>query len=337
VYSPVHKLAVLAAIIAFAVIVLGAYVRLSHAGLGCPDWPGCYGHLTWPNEPHELTRAAQVYPERPAETDKAWKEMVHRYLAGSLVLLVAALNLLCWKREYRDTGLRGLAAALLAIILFQAALGMWTVTLKLLPVVVMGHLLGGLTTFSLLLWMAWRSRGAWPADARGGLASYRVATLTGLVVLVMQLALGGWTSANYAALACPDFPTCQGVLWPDANFADGFTVWREIGADYEGGVLDMQSRVAIQVAHRIGATITLFVLGILALRLARSRVARREGLLLGVLLLVQIALGIQNVALQLPLFNAVAHNAMGALLLAMMLWLTYRSTLRPATPLDRPA
>ena len=332
-----HRLASIAAIVALCVIVLGAWVRLSHAGLGCPDWPGCYGVLTWPNAPHEVDAANLAFPERPVEVHKAWREMVHRYLAGILVLLVVALNWLAWRGERAAHQFRAVAGFLLALILFQAALGMWTVTLKLLPVVVMGHLLGGLATFSLLLWMAWRSRGAWPADARGSLASYRAAILTGLIVLTVQLALGGWTSANYAALACPDFPTCHGKLFPDANFADGFTVWREIGVDYEGGVLDMQARVAIQVAHRIGAAITVLVLGILALLLARSRAARREALLLGVLLLTQVALGIQNVALQLPLINAVAHNAVGALLLAMMLWLTYRSTLRPATTLDRPA
>jgi cytochrome c oxidase assembly protein subunit 15 len=327
--SSLHKLAVVAAIVAFAVIVLGAYVRLSHAGLGCPDWPGCYGQLTWPDEPHEFSQAAQAFPERPVETHKAWKEMAHRYLAGTLVLLVVAINLLAWKAVNRGKGLRKLAAGLLALILFQAALGMWTVTLKLLPLVVMGHLLGGLATFGLLLWLAWRSSGS---DAgSGGLAPFRFAVLSGLVILVLQLALGGWTSANYAALACPDFPTCQGSMWPDADFGEGFVLWRAIGVDYEGGVLDMPARVAIHLVHRVGALITFLVLGVLSLRLIRSHAVRQDGLVLGALLLTQVILGIQNVLLQLPLVNAVAHNGMGALLLAMMLWLTYRSALRPAT------
>jgi len=329
--STLHKLAVLTAVVAFTVIVLGAFVRLSHAGLGCPDWPGCYGQLTWPADPHEVTQAAQDFPERPVETHKAWKEMVHRYLAGALVLLVVVINFLSWKAENRGKGLRALAATLLALILFQAALGMWTVTLKLLPLVVMGHLLGGLATFSLLLWLAWKSSGTGSRVTLGGLAPFRFAILTGLAVLVIQLALGGWTSANYAALACPDFPSCQGSMWPEADFAEGFVVWREIGVDYEGGVLDMQARVAIQMAHRVGALITLVLLGVLALRLIRIRAVRQDGLVLGALLLAQVILGIQNVVWQLPLMNAVAHNAMGALLLAMMLWLTYRSALRPAT------
>jgi cytochrome c oxidase assembly protein subunit 15 len=145
------------------------------------------------------------------------------------------------------------------------------------------------------------------------------------VVLLAQLALGGWTSANYAALACPDFPTCQGAMWPDANFADGFVLWREIGVDYEGGVLDLQARVAIHMAHRLGAVVTVLVLGTLAIGLIRLPGARRSGLLLGGLLLAQAALGIQNVVLHLPLANAVAHNGLGSLLLAMMLWLAWRS------------
>jgi cytochrome c oxidase assembly protein subunit 15 len=328
-------LAVIAAIVAFAVIVLGAYVRLSHAGLGCPDWPGCYGHLTWPVEAHEVTRAAEAFPERPVESHKAWKEMVHRYLAGSLVLLVVALNVLSWSARYRGRGLRPIAAATLLLILFQAALGMWTVTLKLLPIVVMGHLLGGLATFSLLLWLAWRSsRRNDPEDARN-FAPFRLAIVTGLGVLMLQLALGGWTSANYAAMACPDFPTCQGSMWPDASFADGFVLWREIGVDYEGGVLDMRARTAIHLAHRIGAAVTLLVLGFLAMRLLRVPFSRQEGLVLGTLLLGQVALGIQNVVLHLPLVNAVAHNGIGALLLAMMLWLTYRSVPRAAPAVTR--
>jgi cytochrome c oxidase assembly protein subunit 15 len=323
-----HRLALIASIVAFVVIVLGAYVRLSHAGLGCPDWPGCYGQLTWPVEPHEVTRAAEAFPERPVETHKAWKEMVHRYLAGTLVLLVVVINVLAWRPAHRHQRLRLQAALLLGLILFQAALGMWTVTLKLLPVVVMGHLMGGLATFSMLLWLTWRSRADRPAGAGGELAPFRAAIVAALAVLVLQLSLGGWTSANYAALACPDFPTCHGAMWPDSNFKDGFMLWREIGVDYEGGVLDLRARVAIHMAHRLGAVVTLLMLGALAVRLVRSSVARRDGLVLGALLLAQVALGIQNITLNLPLANAVAHNGTGALLLAMMLWLAYRTAPR---------
>jgi cytochrome c oxidase assembly protein subunit 15 len=324
-YTSLHRLALIAATIAFIVIVLGAFVRLSDAGLGCPDWPGCYGQLTWPAQSEEVQRANQEFPERLVETGKAWKEMVHRYLAGALVLLVLGINLLAWKSGARGR-LRALAAALLVLILFQAALGMWTVTLKLLPVVVMGHLMGGLATFSLLLWLAWRTGNEERSPSDLDFRQLRPMILAALAILVVQLALGGWTSANYSALACPDFPGCQGQLWPDANYQDGFILSREIGVDYEGGALDLRSRVAIQMAHRIGALITLIVLGALAIRLMLRPPARQDGMVLFALLLAQVTLGVQNVLLQLPLVNAVAHNGTGALLLAAMLWLAYRSS-----------
>ena len=319
-----HRLALIAAVIAFTVIALGAFVRLSHAGLGCPDWPGCYGQLSWPVESGDVMQANEAFPERPVESGKAWKEMVHRYLAGALVLLVVAINIMAWKTAARR-GIRILAALLLTLILFQAALGMWTVTLKLLPVVVMAHLMGGMATFSLLLWLAW-STGARASTSRGGVfRQLRPLILTSLAVLLLQLVAGGWTSANYSALACPDFPTCQGQWWPDANYREGLVLWREVGVDYEGGVLDLRSRVAIQMTHRIGALITFLILGVLSVLLIRRPASRREGAILGALLLTQVTLGIQNIVLQLPLANAVAHNAIGALLLAAMLWILFRS------------
>lgn len=325
--SGLHRLAVIAAVIAFIVIVLGSYVRLSHAGLGCPDWPGCYGQLTWPVEQQDVELANQAYPDRPVETGKAWKEMVHRYLAGSLMLLVLAMNILAWKDRSDRDQVRLLNLVLLVIITFQAALGMWTVTLKLLPVVVMGHLIGGLATFGLLLWIAWRTA---PADRDSDtqkIKPLRPLILTGLAVLVIQLALGGWTSANYSALACPDFPTCQGQWMPNVNFSDGFVLWREIGVDYEGGVLDLPSRTAIHMTHRIGALVTLLVLGLLAIKLIILQGWRNSGIVLGFVLLAQVTLGILNVVMFLPLPNAVAHNGTGAILLAVMLWLAYRSQL----------
>jgi len=323
--TTLYKVALAAAAVAFVVIVLGAYVRLSHAGLGCPDWPGCYGELTWPAETQEIERANEAFPERPVETGKAWKEMVHRYLAGILVLLVVFINYLAWKPSQRSRDVRPLAAALLALILFQAALGMWTVTLKLFPLVVMAHLMGGLATFSLLLWLAWRSSPLPQGHDNLSYTPFRTAVVVGLLVLIMQLALGGWTSANYSALACPDFPTCQGQWWPDTNFADGFVLWREIGVDYEGGVLDLPSRVAIHMGHRIGALVTFLVLGLLSLRLLARSQTRAGGALLGALLCTQVTIGILNVWLFLPLPNAVAHNGTGALLLACMVWLLHRS------------
>jgi cytochrome c oxidase assembly protein subunit 15 len=190
----------------------------------------------------------------------------------------------------------------------------------------MGHLMGGLATLSLLLWLSWRTRPQPLPGSNEPFRRLRPAIVVTLLVLVVQLMLGGWTSANYSALACPDFPTCQGQIWPAANFTDGFVMWREVGVDYEGGVLDLQSRVAIHMAHRTGALVTLLVAGFLAIALIRQPASRTAGWVLGGMLLAQIALGIQNVVLHLPLVNAVAHNGMGALLLAAMLWLLNRAS-----------
>ncbi len=320
--SGLHRLAVAAALVAFCVIVLGAYVRLSHAGLGCPDWPGCYGHITWPEQAHEISRANEAFPERPVEAHKAWKEMVHRYLAGVLVLLVVGINVLAWKSR-AAVKQRLLSGFLLVLILFQAALGMWTVTLKLLPLVVMAHLLGGLATFSVLVWLALRSARAARFAAYIPLRRWIIA---GLAVLVVQMALGGWTSANYAALSCPELPSClAGEYWPEPDFTEGFTLWREVGVNYEGGILDQSARIAIQLGHRVGAIITFVVLLLLALRMFRVHATARGGAVLLALLLSQVTLGILNVLLVLPLPNAVAHNAVAALLLAQLIWLLHRS------------
>ena len=326
-HTAFHRLATITATVAFCVIVLGAFVRLSDAGLGCPDWPGCYGQFSWPVEAPAVAEANQAFPERPVESEKAWKEMVHRYLAGALVILVLALNILSWTSANRQAGLRLLSALLLALILFQAALGMWTVTLKLWPIVVLSHLMGGLATFAMLLWLVYRSGSSAPSRA---LVRIRPFIITGLFVLVIQLALGGWTSANYSALACPDFPTCQGEMWPDSDFREGFILWREIGVDYEGGVLDLPSRVAIHITHRTGALLVFIILGWLAFKLLRNTETQAGGYVLGTLLVAQLTLGILNILLYLPLPNAVAHNGVGALLLAMMIWLLHGSTLKRA-------
>lgn len=325
-----HRVAMVTAVVAFCVVVLGAWVRLSHAGLGCPDWPGCYGKMTWPTELHEIAAANEAFPDRPVDTGVAWKEMVHRYLAGVLVLLVVALNVIAWRprstwRTDRRS-FRGIAAAILVLVLFQAALGMWTVTLKLWPIVVLAHLIGGFTTLALLAWLVFRS-GRQTVGVRGWAFRRQRGMITAaLAVLAFQIALGGWTSANYSALACPDFPTCQGQAWPEMDFSEGFVLWREIGVNYEGGVLDMPSRTAIHMSHRIGAAVTFVVLVILALRLISAPVSRPAGLLLLLAASAQVALGISNVVFHLPLSVAVSHNGMAAILMLILLWLLHRAT-----------
>lgn len=307
-----------ALILGVIVVVMGAWVRLSDAGLGCPDWPGCYGKLTWPNQAEDVAAANAQFPDRPVETGKAWREMVHRYAAGALGLVILAMAVVAWRRRHEEGQPLAVPLFLVALVVFQALLGMWTVTLKLKPLVVMGHLLGGLATVALILWCLLRA-GRGNGDA--GAMRFRGMIVAGLTVLVIQIALGGWTSANYAALACPDFPQCQGQWWPETDFSEAFVLWRGIGPDYEFGVLDARARNAIQMAHRMGAVAATLLLGMLALRmgLAGGRV-RAMGAVLGGLLILQLALGIANVMLRLPVPLAAAHNA-GALML--LLWLVH--------------
>lgn len=325
-----HRLAWVALALTFLVVVLGAYVRLSDAGLGCPDWPGCYGRLDVPDEAHQIAEANAAYPHRPVEPAKAWKEMAHRYFAGTLGLFVLALAVLAWRRRGEPGQPLGLPLALLGLIVFQALLGMWTVTWQLKPVVVVGHLLGGLATLGLLAWLVLR-QGRYGEDS--AVADDRVPrgyALLGLALLVGQIALGGWTSANYAALACPDFPTCQAHWWPPMDFRDAFALWRGLGISYEGGVLANEARVTIHMMHRLGALTVFLYLGWLSWRLrttSRNRAVRFAGLAMAVLLVGQLALGIANVVLRLPLPVAVAHNAGAALLLLALVALNH--LLRP--------
>jgi cytochrome c oxidase assembly protein subunit 15 len=353
------RIAAFAAAFAFGVIVFGAFVRLSDAGLSCPDWPTCYGQATWPGHEKAIAEANAAFPDRPYETHKAWREQVHRMLAGTLGVLVLALSVAAaWRRRglLAMLGVAALAAALgvtlyieqsyalsgalslvaialplaaafrldrpapwriavavLAVVVFQAMLGMWTVTLLLKPVVVMGHLLGGLLTFALLSYVALAlTTTRVPTPAQRDL---KRAVVAGLVLLAGQIALGGWTSANYAALACGfDFPHCQGQWWPPTDFREGFVLWRGVGVNYEGGVLDAPARAAIQIAHRIGALVVFCWLAWLAHRLARAKL-RGIGIALGALLIAQVSLGIGNVKLGLPLPVATAHNGVAALLL----------------------
>ena len=359
-------LALFAAVFAFGLVMFGAFVRLSNAGLSCPDWPTCYGQVTWPQHAQAVAHADAAFPDRPYEAHKAWREQVHRFLAGTLGVLVLLLALVAsWRRRGTllavvggavfaalgvglymrgehvwSSALAACAIALplfaamrlqrpgawkicvlsLAVIIFQAMLGMWTVTLLLKPVVVMGHLLGGMATFALLAYAALRFAGVAATDERH--ADLRRLVAIGVVLLVCQIALGGWTSANYAALACGygpgSFPQCLGQWAPPTDFREGFVLWRGIGVNYEGGVLDMAARSAIQIAHRLGALVVFCYLGWLSVRTAR-RGLRVYGLAIALALAGQVLLGVSNVYFGLPLAVATAHNGVAALLLFTLL------------------
>jgi cytochrome c oxidase assembly protein subunit 15 len=313
-----RRLCLVATFVALCVVVLGAWVRLSHAGLDCPDWPGCYGHLTVGQALDNADHANAAFPERPLEADKALKEMIHRYLATGLGLLILAIAAVAWSNRRDPSQPLRLPLFLVALVVFQGVLGMWTVTLLLKPLVVSAHLLGGLTTLSLLWWLALRVDRTTRPSADSGL---RTLAVSGLAVLTMQILLGGWVSSNYAALACPDFPTCQRSFWPDMDFNDAFVLWRGLGIDYEGGVLDHPARVAIHFVHRVGALVTALVLGVLAwraVRTGRSSTVRTCGAVLAALLVVQWTVGPLMVLNALPLELATAHNAVAALLVLTM-------------------
>lgn len=374
-----HRIAWFTVALTLCVIVFGAFVRLSDAGLSCPDWPTCYGRAAWPQAADEVAdHAASAI--RPFETHKAWREQVHRHLAATLGVLVLGLALIAVRRRrfgiaqvigasllvglaiplymqghvMAALGIAALGEALLlfaalrwsnidlaraavltlAVVIFQALLGKWTVTMLLKPVIVMGHLLGGMLTFSLLLWMAWRAtvRPIVLVDA----PVLRRWVIAAIALLGVQIALGGWVSANYAALACGaggwttaethwiDFPKCVGAWLPDGDYREGFVLWRGVGVDYEGGVLDGAARIAIQMAHRMMAIVVSLYLVAFVVRLLRTPGLRSWAVTLALLLVAQVSLGILNVKLALPLWTAVLHNAGAALLLFVLVSLLAR-------------
>lgn len=299
-------------------------MRLSDAGLGCPDWPGCYGKIT----PHHAAEAINAElaerPAGPVSHAKAWKEMIHRYAAGTLGILVLGIAALAWRGGRQLSGGPALPTLLLGLIVFQALLGMWTVTQLLKPLVVTAHLLGGMATLSLLLWLRLRERGKVKHAYFAPADHLRFGAALGLVLVVIQIALGGWVSSNYAALACTDFPLCQGVWMPTMDFEHSFTLHRELGETAAGDWLPGRALTAIHWVHRVMALVVTLYLGWLMMRLLRTPGYVIIGAMIGGVLALQIALGISNVLLSLPLPVAVAHNAGAALLLASMVWLNNR-------------
>jgi cytochrome c oxidase assembly protein subunit 15 len=321
-----RRLALAGATLAAIVVVLGAWVRLTDAGLGCPDWPGCYGHI-YPNAGHAAAGSAASFA-------KALHEMVHRYFATSLGAIITLL--LVWAVIFRkDRGQPLLAAALLFVLVcVQGALGALTVTMLLKPLIVTAHLLGGLATLSLLCWLS-QSPPMQPLNGRD--RALRKYALIGAAVLALQIALGGWTSSNYAAIACPDLPTCQRSWWPSMDYAHAFVLWRGVDIDYQGGVLANSARVAIHFTHRLGALVAgviLTALGLLAARRAAATRLRTAGGLLALAVALQIALGVSMVHWGVPLLLATLHNAGAAFLVICMV--TLLRALWPAlVPLPR--
>ena len=368
-----------ACFICVALIAFGGFVRLQHAGLGCPDWPTCYGKLTWPTHAGDVAIANALHPDRPVEHDKTWPEQVHRIIAGGLGLLVLGLALaanraakaslapilaavaliglsipLYIKTHYYAASFFAIAGECLLIaaalrtrsqarwllvalgwICVQALFGMWTVTWKLKPFIVTAHLLGGMALIGLLFWSTIRADFP-PATPRTQRLLPNAILLIAFAALVLQIALGGWVSTNYASWACPDFPRCQGVWLPPTDFKEAFVLWRGIGVDYEGGILDGSARTAIHLTHRIGGVVAGTILLLLGLW-AYLRGLKLQGATLITVLTLQIALGIANIKYALPLPVAVAHNGVAAILLVTLLWLIHQVRYAPAysTPSEK--
>ncbi len=310
-----RRLATVALLLALVVVSLGAYVRLSDAGLGCPDWPGCYGKLVGvPEQAHELAHAEARFGQS-VEAPKAWKEMIHRYAAGTLGLCILALAISAWRHRARRRP--WLELALLGVVTGQALLGMLTVTRLLKPVIVTSHLLGGMSTLALIALIVLREgRSTRPAAFPAGL---KVLSVLATATVLTQIALGGWVSSNYAATICADFPTCQGSFRPETDFHHAFTLDRELGNTASGELLPAAALTAIHWTHRLFAGIVLGIVGLFSLCLLRRQEGRGHGLALLAALGLQIGLGIANVLLQLPLPLAVAHNTGAALLLCAVL------------------
>lgn len=374
--KPVLVLAYLCQLMAAVVVVLGSFTRLVDAGLGCPDWPTCYGHLWVPDESHEIEAANQAFSETPVETDKTWPEQIHRIFASTLGLFILALFYLCaraatvkltsvfisltalvlaviarivkgevldpflwllvaayfinlWRMRREVRGTLRLSALLAGLVILQGFFGMWTVTLKLWPQVVTAHLLGGFATFTLICLLI-QEAGAYQWHLQAStvvkLLKLQRLALFALLAVVVQIALGGWTSSNYAALACPDFPLCQNQLFPKADYLQGFNVFQHVGPNYLGGLLDNYARVAIHFSHRMGAiVVTMLCIAVSVLLLKSGEQAvKRVALILLLALLAQVSLGISNIVFSLPLSVAVLHNAGGAVLLAVLVTLNHR-------------
>lgn len=319
-----RKLVIWTTVITALLLALGAYVRLSDAGLGCPDWPGCYGKLSPAHAAEEIAAAQQAHPTGPVSMGKAWKEMIHRFVASGVGLLIVIITVLAWRQRDRLQQSPLLASVLLPVVIFQGLLGMWTVTLLLKPAIVTSHLIGGMTLLGLLSWLSMRQVFTKHAASGSEYRHLRGLALLALLILACQIILGGWVSTNYAATVCSDFPTCQGQWWPQTDFRHAFHVLRELGETPDGQMLTQANLTAIHMVHRLGALLTVLVVGTFAWRAQRAYGLTRHARIVLALLVLQVSLGIGNILLQLPLSVAVAHNLVAALLLCSVVTLNYR-------------
>ncbi len=328
--SRFRRLVAVTAATTLVLIMLGAYVRLSDAGLGCPDWPGCYGNLTPHHSATEIRGAEAIQPGGPVTMAKAWKEMVHRYLAMIVGALIAAIMFAAWRNRRAWAQPIALPTVIAVAVIFQAALGAWTVTLLLKPAIVTSHLIGGITILALLMWLLVRQpmNGKW-ADGIIAPPGMKIFALIALLVVIGQVILGGWVSTNYAALACTDLPTCHGKLMPAMDFANAFHVIRPLGMGPDGSLLTLEALTAIHWAHRVGALVVSVVLISFAFSLMKVPSGKKAAAMLLGLLAAQLLLGLSNVWFSLPLPVAVGHNGVAAMLVVWMLIINLRLSARP--------
>jgi cytochrome c oxidase assembly protein subunit 15 len=334
-----RKLVWVTLFLTFDLVMFGGFTRLTDSGLGCPDWPGCYGQAN-PMQAHAEINAAQAsMPTGPVTASKAWIEMIHRYLASAVGVLIVAQMGIAWRR-WLKSGRRasrfapGLPTALFGLVCLQGAFGAWTVTLKLQPIIVTTHLLLGLSLLGTMAWLAARQNDPISTDERA--AALRTPALMALILLALQIALGGWVSTNYAPLACTDFPLCQGVWLPHMDFIDGFTLWRDLGKTSAGEYLPFAALTAIHWTHRNFALVVIACAGWVGYRAFRIEGLHETGRWLLIALAMQFVTGVSTIYLKWPLLLAVAHNGGAALLVLLLVMLNYQTRNLTVTASSRP-
>lgn len=322
-----RKLVWITVFLTFDLIMFGAFTRLTDSGLGCPDWPGCYGQAN-PMQAHEYISAAEAaMPTGPVTVTKAWIEMIHRYLAMGIGVLIVALMVIAWRRWLQSNRKEikfspVMPTLLFALVCLQGAFGAWTVTMKLQPLIVTTHLLLGMTLLALLAWFGTRQSQHLPVAQLA--SALRIPAAMAILLLAIQIALGGWVSSNYAALACSDFPLCQGMLFPHMDFSNGFTLWRDLGMTAKGDFLPFPALTAIHWTHRLFAFVVVSLVAWIAFKALKIDGLRKTARWLLIMILLQFMLGVSTIFLQLPLALAVAHNGGAALLVLLLVTLNYK-------------